>query len=260
MDAFLFGAYQSISLLLFLFLSSLLIYHRLFRRWLKFSLGFFAVYLVGSFFFFRKWPVPFPAAGSVDALPYFLFFFGCFACIGYCLIRQLAFWQSIGLLACYLVALLAFLLLAGIDIGLPRDGAVEAFVTSLPYVLFFAATPLVLGFCLIRGFSIRETAGVFVTFGFVLVLFLIATSTYFGKPFGFLPELSLYTRAWIEIGSLLIGALGLLLVFGASLLSSFTLKETLGATITFLAAESALVILVYLTIGYEVLGNAFAAR
>lgn len=260
MEAFLLGTYQTVGVLLFLFLSSVLIYHKLFRRWLKFGLGFFVVYGAGSYFFFRRWPVPFPASGAFEALPYFLFFFGCFACIGYCEIRQLALAQSIGVLACYFVLLLAFLLLTGIDIGLPREGSVQTFLAALPYVLFFGATPIVLGLCLIRGLGIRETAGVFMTFAFALVLLLTATSSYFGRPFGFAPELSAYTRAWIEVGSLLIAALGVPVVLGAALLGSLTLRETLGAVTVFLAASSAVVVLVYLTIGYEVLGNALGAR
>ncbi len=43
----LFGTYQFVSVVLFLFLSAVLIYHRLFGRWLRFAPGFFVVYPSG---------------------------------------------------------------------------------------------------------------------------------------------------------------------------------------------------------------------
>lgn len=254
-----FATYRFIAILLFLLLSAVLLYHRAIRRWFRFSLAYMVVYALGGFLFFGKLVLPL-SDSSIRGMPYLLFFFGTIACVGYCIVRQLSWRQTAGVLGCYFAVLVGFLMLAGVDIGLPREGAVESFLVYLPYVLFFAAAPIVVGLCLIKGCTIQQSAGILLLFGFGLLICLIAALSYFARPFGFAPQLSLYSRAWIEVGSVLLAFVGFLLVLGNSLLSSLTFKESLGAIVTFFALTASVLSLVHLTIGYEFLGSALVAR
>ena len=53
----LFSIYKVILLILYLFLSSVLLYHRKIQRWFTFSLGFGIVYVVGSILLFERSPL-----------------------------------------------------------------------------------------------------------------------------------------------------------------------------------------------------------
>lgn len=263
METLLFNAYQIFSVFLFLFLSVLLIYHRLFNRWLKFSLGFFVVYLLGSYFFFGKVDIPFASEKTLRAIPYFLFFFGSVACIGYCLFKQLGLWQSIGLLICWFFALLVVVFLSGgssarIGFSNPTTGWVEDFLASMPYIIFYIGSPLVLGYGLYRELGLRQTTGLYLVFCFFVLLTIVGASNYFNRPFGFFYELSPHARAWIEIGSILVLMLGLIAVIGYCLLHSYTGTESVGAIIVFLVVMAAVMVTIQLTMGYQILGQALA--
>ncbi|MBI4454736.1 MAG: hypothetical protein HY644_02430 [Acidobacteria bacterium] len=264
MQEFLFGAYKGFSILLFLFLSAVLLYHRLLRRWLSFSIGFFAVYALGSYFFFGRAEIPFAGNERFLAIPYLLFFFGTLAVFGYCFIRQLTLLQSLGVLVCYLFALVGFSFvtgqLTGMDVGLPTQGSVERFFASAPYVILLFGTPIVFGYCLLNHYCLQAAAGAALIFIFVVLFFIAGTSNYFNRPFGFSPGLSLHTRAWIELGSLLLLVLGLPALFGYGLLNSWTCKQALGGIVLFLVGASAIAVLVQLTVGYEFLARAFVGR
>ena len=94
MQGFLFGTYQFISVLLYLFLSTLLIYHRLFRRWIRFSLAFFLVYLVGSFSFFGRLPLPFE--DFLISVPYILLYFASPVAFGIFIYRGMTAKEIVG--------------------------------------------------------------------------------------------------------------------------------------------------------------------
>lgn len=259
MENFLFNTYQFFSIFLYLFLSVILIYHRLFKRWIKFSFGFFIVYVLGSYIFFGSLPIPFISQETVKALPYFLFFFGTMACVGYCLINGLSLGQSIGLIICYFFLILVFLFASGIsigiDLGIPKKGTVEKFLISLPYILFYVGSPIAIGFWIYRGMSLKEIFGAYMIFFFILVLAIVVTTNYFHRPFGFVYELNFYTRAWIEITSVFIAILGLPIVLGFCLLKSLNLRESLGTFIIFLSVMAGVISIIHLTMGYEFLGH-----
>lgn len=264
MQAFLFGAYQFLSIVLYLFLSAVLVYHRLVGRWLKFSCVFFFVYAAGSYLFFGIWPLPFPTREAFEASPYYLFFFGSAACVGFALGRELSFRQTAGLLVLYLfaVATMVFLLEAalGVDLMLPGKGMIEKFILALPYIGFYIGVPIVFGYCMYKGMGIFQAVGLLLVFGFSLVLVIAATTNYFGKPFGFFYELQPHARAWIEVGSVLALVLGVFGVIGFSLLNGMTEEQTNGAFLVFLALMGLVMALVHLTIGYEFIWDIIKGR
>lgn len=96
MQDHLFGTYQVMGVALYLFLSSVLLYHRLILRWMKFCLCFFIFYLIGSLLFFSKSPFPFLTRDLLAALPYILLYVGSPLLLGYCLLRQFSFLETAG--------------------------------------------------------------------------------------------------------------------------------------------------------------------
>lgn len=255
MQNFLFHIYQFVCILLFLLLSAVMLYNRLFQRWLKFSTGFLVVYFLGSYFFFGKVLVPFTSKEAFHTLSYFLFFFGTIACAGSCLIRGMSLRQSIGIVLCYFFVLFGFILIlgavAGVEVRLPQEGAVQALLMTLPYILFYAGSPLVVGYCLYRCMSVREITGIYLMFCAILGLMIIGTTNFFNLPFGFFYELNPHARAWVEVGSALLVIVGLPAVIGYCLFYSLSVREAFGAVVVFLAVMTAIVALIQLTIGYE---------
>ena len=264
MNQFLISTYQVVSVVLFLFISAVMLYHGLLRRLLAFSLGFFVVYGIGSYAFFGDVSVPFVASDTVRAVPYFLFFFGAFACVGYCLVSQLSWWQTLGVLSCFLFLLLAFVFVTGtateVVLPLPGRGSIIRSLISLPYILFFVGSPLVLGYCLYEGFGFRQSVGLYLMYCFTLILLTIASTNYFGVPFGIYFELSEFTQAWIELGATIAVLVGLPAVLGFCLMNSWSFRESLGALFTFGTLATVVVVAVHLTIGFDFLVLGLGAR
>ena len=258
MEAFLFNTFQLVSILLYLLLSVLMVYHRLFARWLRFSLGFFVVYLLGVYFFFGRLQLPFVAQDTANALPYFLFFFGCLACIGYCLYRRLTLWPTTGVVLCYLSLLFGVNLMLGpsleVDVTLPQQGAIESFLGTLPRVFVYLGSPIVLGSGLYRGLSLRQMIGSYLIFCSTVLLGNVAVSSYFGRQFFLFYRLDSATTAWIEVGSVLALVLGLPATVAYCLTKSLGIKESIGRVMMFLVVIVGVLTLIQLTIGYEFLG------
>ena len=112
MNGFLQNVYQLVSVLLYLLLSAIMIHRRLFRRWLSTSAGFFAAYFVGAYVFFGRVQLP-VSDETMTELPLVLLSFGCVACIGYALMRQLTPAQTLGLIVCFVTVVLTGSYLAG---------------------------------------------------------------------------------------------------------------------------------------------------
>lgn len=259
MEGFLFNSYQLISVFLYLFLSVLLIYHRFFRRWIYFSFGFFIAYLIGSYVFFGQFPIPFVSAKTFGLLPYFLFFFGTVACLGFCQINELNLRQSSGIFILYFFLLSIFLFLSGksigIDLTVPEKGAVERFITSAPYILFFVGSPIAVGYWMYGGKSPREIIGAYIIFFFSLVLAIILTTNYFNQPFGFFYEFEPHARYWIEMSSILVAVLGIPAIIGFCLINSMSSDQALGLLILFLVIMVGVFTVMHLTMGHELLAK-----
>ena len=257
-----FGVFQIVSVALFLFLSAVLIYHRLFGRWLRFAPGFFVVYVLGAYLFFGEIALPFVSEGMIRSAPYFLFFGGSVLCISYGLIRQLGKWQTAGLLGVYWVLLAGFVFLfgsaMGVDLGIPRQGSIESFLTTVPFLLLCASVPMVLGYGMYRGFSFREMAGVGLLLGSVFLLMSIGVAAYFQRPWGFAFAPSAFAQAWIEVGIFIVLVLGSLALLAYAVMNSFTFREFLGAELLFWTLMVGVLAVVYLTVGFPFLGQALA--
>ncbi len=264
MQDFLFGTFQLLSLVLYLFLSAVLVYHRLIGRWVNFSFAFFLVYGIGSFLFFGIWPLPFPTKEAFQNSPYFLFFIGGAAVLGFGFGRGLGLKEILGIQLVYLFAVSVFVYLLegplGVDFLLPGKGSVEGFLLYAPYIGFYAGTPMVFGYCMYRDMSLHQTAGVMLIFLFCLLLAIVGGTNYFSRPFGFFYEMRPHARAWIEIATVFAAVLGLLGVIGYGLLHGLKQHERLGALVLYLAVIGPAVVLVHLTIGYEHLWNVLGMR
>src|ERR1700739_405927 len=123
MATFLFGAYQLLSVLLFLFLSAVLLYHHRFGRWLWFAVCYFVIYLLGGVFFFGRLPSYVPAdlasfarywleVGSV-----LLLVFGFPAVLGYSLVCGHTGKQQMGALLIFLALIGALMTVIYITVG-----------------------------------------------------------------------------------------------------------------------------------------------
>ncbi len=228
----------------------------------RFSVGFWLAYITGSYFFFNRLPIPFATQDTFEALPVFLFFFGCAAVVGTALFKHLTFQQSAGLLTLYLVALVLFVFLfgegMGTDLSLPADGSIEEFLIALPFGLFFVMIPMAVGYGLYRGFYLREMVGASILVGFSLLVLSIGTSVYFERPWAsFAYHLGPYSRGWIEVGSVLLLVLGTLGTLGYCLINSYTFRESVGSLLVFLSVIAGVFIVIHLSIGYQVIGKAF---
>ena len=112
MNSILASAYQLAMVLLYVILSAILIYRRLFRRWLTLSCGFFVAYLVGSYVFFGASHLPL-SDEILAELPLILLSFGTTACLGYALLRQFTAAQTLGLVLSFTIIVLTLCFLAG---------------------------------------------------------------------------------------------------------------------------------------------------
>lgn len=253
MQNFLFIVYQFFCILIFLFLSTILLYNRLFQRWIFFSIGFFVIYSFGSFLFFGRLSIPLDK-NILQILVYFLFFFGTAACIGFCLLYQLNLRQSIGIILCYFFVLSGFslLILGTAGLRLPKD-SVENFLSSLPYILFYVGSPIIIGACLYRGMCFKQIFGIYLIFCGSLAMSIVATTNYFQRPFGLYYMLNPYTKLWLEIGSALLIIAGLPAVIGACFFHSLAPKQTLGVLLIFLSIVTLVLVSVHMTIGFEFL-------
>lgn len=246
MSGFMFGSYQLLSGMLFLMLSAILIYHRLFTRWLAFSIAFFISYLVGSYLLFGRVP-EFMNDAVLWPLCVFLLFFGTPACAAYCVFRQLTFSQVAAAVTGYLVALLGLVFW----LGFGEKTEVQDFLVSMPYLLFFIGSPVVVGMCVYRGMACSAVFGVYLVFCFCLLGAMVATTSYFDRPFGFAYELAPYTKAWIEIGSAAFGLFSIPAVVGYGLMHGWERRAIFGAATLGVIVIAVVALMVELTIGYE---------
>ncbi len=172
----LFVLYKSVCVLLYLWLSALLLYHRLFTRWLRFSLGFFIVYVFGSYFFFGVLPEIFAAQELMSALPYVLFYLGTPLLLGFLLLRQLLPLQIIGVLISFL-SILGLLLVVTTNYYDRPFGFVYELTPharawlEIGSVLLLAIAALVaLGYCFASMLTWSQTFGAFIMFLGLVVL------------------------------------------------------------------------------------------
>ena len=153
MQDFLFGAYQLIGLILYLFLSAVLIYHRLLGRWMRFCAGFFVIYTVGSYVFFGRTPFAFLTKEFLSALPYISIYLGAPIVLGYCLFRGLGFWETTGLLLIFASAMI--LMIVGISNAYNQPFGF--FYVLQPHARFWieivSILVLVLGFFAVIGYG-----------------------------------------------------------------------------------------------------------
>ena len=64
MEFLLVGLFELVVVVFYIFVSSVLLSHGLVGRWVNFSVGFFVVYLLVSFFLFGRIPVPAPVIAA----------------------------------------------------------------------------------------------------------------------------------------------------------------------------------------------------
>jgi len=154
MQAFLFGTYQFFSLVLYLFLSAVLIYHRLLGRWVRFCMGFFIIYTVGSYVFFGKSPFTFLTKEFLSALPYIFIYVGSPIVLGICLFRGFGFWETAGVLLIFVCAMV--LMIVGITNAFNKPFGF--FYELLPHARFWieitSVLILVLGLIVVLGFGL----------------------------------------------------------------------------------------------------------
>lgn len=111
MQGVLFGVYQLISVVLFLFLSVVLLYQHRLTRWLVFAFSFFTVYVLAGYLFFGRGPAYFPSDLAASARYWteigsiLVLVFGLFAVIGYCLLKGLTSRQLMGAILVFLAAM-----------------------------------------------------------------------------------------------------------------------------------------------------------
>lgn len=237
MDSFLLGAYKTIGVILFLLFSMVLLYHRLIRRWVVFSVGFFVLYARGSYLFFEVSPIPVGLERVVEKLPYFLFFFGATACVGMALLRQYTVGQTVGVSSMFLFLLLGFSFvlsgLAGTNFTLPRHGSVQTVLKSLPRLVLYVGLPVGLGAGLRQGAEARYLVGSAIAVVAISVLVGIGVYGYFGDAPEFASQLGLHIGMAAlgasflasTAGSWLGGALSVLLVLGLPVLVAVGLRR-----------------------------------
>jgi hypothetical protein len=238
---------------LFIYVTALLLYQRLFSRWLGFGFGFVVAYTLSVWWMFGQLPGPvqsFVASpGTAPMVSLLVFLVGPTVCVGYCLVCQLSWMQTAGVLACYMALAIGLLLLAG---WIPMATFV-AYVALLPYVLFFVGTPLVLGWAMFRGMACGSIAGLLFGWFFALVLVSIVITNYFGIPFGLFYTLGEHTKAWIGLGVLAAGLMGIPSIVGYGWMHDWGRKAIAGALVLFLTGMSTAVLLVQLTVGWQAL-------
>lgn len=107
MEFLLVGLFELVVVVFYIFVSSVLLSHGLVGRWVNFSVGFFVVYLLVSFFLFGRIPVPAPVLQHLNAL----LVLGPLPCLGYCMYRRFSVGETLGVLAGYLFFFLVVVLL-----------------------------------------------------------------------------------------------------------------------------------------------------
>jgi hypothetical protein len=242
-----FTLYKVVCISLYLFLSMVLLYHRLPRRWMKFSAGFLALYCIGSYFFFERMPFNIPPEYQ-DSMPQFLFFFGVLGCIGICLYRQLTPSQTFGLILGYLFIVSFLIFIVGKNMNLLQEISIKEFLISAPFVLFIVGIPLIAGYCFYRQLCLWEAIGACAVFCSLMILSIIATTSFFHQP---VSSLNPQIKALIQQGSLLVFAFGIPSTFGYCLWNQLTAKQTIGVMFVFFGLMTALITTIWLTIGYE---------
>lgn len=110
MQTVLFGAYQLVGTLLFLFLTAVMLYHRRLTRWLKFSVGFIPIHVLGSLVFFGRVPSHMAELFStgqfwVKTGAIILLLFGPFAVLGWALVKGFTAKQATGALLIFAAAM-----------------------------------------------------------------------------------------------------------------------------------------------------------
>lgn len=166
MEAVLESLFKLASVVLFLFVSSVLLYHRLVRRWLGFTVAFFLVYLLASYFFFHQIPLPVKTKTLLGDVGEFLFFFILFAGLGVALFKRLSFAQGLGLL------ILSSLVLAGFassdamhaDFFKTLGEKTRAGVEVASLLLALLGLLAVLGYAMLSEWSGRQAFGAAVVF------------------------------------------------------------------------------------------------
>jgi len=190
-----FLVYKYLTVLFYLWLSAVMLYHRLFRRWLKFSFGFFAVYIAGSYFFFGRLPEIFDAQEVISSLPYVLFYLGTPLLFGYLLFRQLSGLQILGVLVSFLSTLALLLVVTTNYYRRPFGFFYEltpharAWIEVGSVLFLVVGTLIVAGYCLLSTLTWLQTFGAFVMFlGLVVLIAAMVWLTigyeFLGKAFG----------------------------------------------------------------------------
>ena len=135
----------------------------------------------------------------------------------------------------------------------------KEFLLSAPYILFLLGIPIVLGYCFWKAeCTLWQALGIMVVFCSLDVLVIIATRSFFEVP---LYELPIPVRLFVELGSWITVAAGLLLTLGYCLWhEDINFKKTTGALVAYIAFAFLLLVTIHLTVGYKLLPIVFAGK
>lgn len=149
-----FTTYKVASLLLYLFVSAILLQQaRPVSHYVRFSALFFVAYVVGAFLFFQEVVLPLsPEARAV--LPAFLATFGLVCALSWALLRQLSALQIVGVLGAWSVAVIAWILVV------EHPDRVGEWIAIAAVLVLLVGIPGVLGYSLLQaGWGAQERWG-----------------------------------------------------------------------------------------------------
>jgi len=238
----------------------MMFYHRLFGRWLRFSTGYFFIYVLGNMFFFHKFIFELQSVGTLKVFFFFLLIFGSMICIGLCLVFKIGILPGIGIASCYFFLLMGvdFLLAGTTRFGFLSSGAIQYLLISIPRLLLLGGTPALIGICFFKDYSLKASSGLILIFISCLLMSELAFTTYFGISGNFLFSLVPRARALIEILSALTLVCSLAFVWGYALIHSLDCFETLGYIVMCIIANTVVIGVIQVTIGYRYLPYAIA--
>lgn len=263
MQGILFWLFSLFAAFLYLFASAAMLYRQLIRRWASFTVLFFVVFPLCTEWFFGRVPGFYTEllATFRTALPeimVFLVLAGTVACIGVALFRHYCLSQTIGLVACYFVAL-STLGFAGGAFHLPPVN-LDAVAMSAPFILFYIGLPAVFGWILLHDYSIRAASGLVVLFLCVVVVLAVGLTNFLNQPFLFVYALSPAARFWIELGTVGIGIIGFVVIVAYGFFNpEWPVRTTIGSLVIFSTIMAAVLLLVQLTMGLRILPALFSA-
>jgi hypothetical protein len=121
------------------------------------------------------------------------------------------------------------------------------------YAGLFFGSPVAIGFGLARGMTVKQTAGVWLMVSFFLVLLCTGAAQLLYGSSLFLFDFEPWSRAWVELLSVLVAVLGLPAVIGVGLVRAMSLRAVFGSVMLFAVGMAGVMTLIYWTLGYEFL-------